>query len=174
MFDECKDCDLVTAETTKSIVSEARGLFQSNNFYSAYKDIEEARKSMRDGKFDNTLTRSLSSLESVMKICHENMNEEIPNTDTATVLWKSTRDILRFNDIEPENEITALINTLSGVVNKLSSLRNELSDSHGSGNTDPEASYYIAELAINTSSTLSTLIIRRYDQIIENRREEIQ
>ncbi len=164
-MEECKNCNLVTAETTRRIVSDTRSLYQANNFYSAYQDIEEARKSMRDGKFDNVITRSLSSLESAMKICHENMDKDLPDKDTATGLWKSTRKILKFNDIEPKDEMTALVNTLFGVVTKLAGLRNALSDSHGSNNTDPVASKYIAELALNTSCTLSTIIIRRYKQI---------
>jgi len=68
-------------------------------------------------------------------------------------------------DVKREDEMTALVNTLFGVVTKLAGLRNALSDSHGSNNTDPVASKYIAELALNTSCTLSTIIIRRYKQI---------
>jgi hypothetical protein len=69
----CSTCGLVNAETTRQIVSTARGLFEAQGYYSAFKDIEKAREAIRDGNFENAVTRSISSLESVMCICHENL-----------------------------------------------------------------------------------------------------
>ena len=51
----------------------------------------------------------------------------------------------------------------------LGGMRNELGDAHGRGVIPPAISGNIAELEINTASTLSTVIIRRYSQLKENR-----
>ena len=90
-LDSCILCPLVTAETTRDLVSNVRGLFQSQGFYSAYKDIEKARESFRDGNFENTITRSLSCVESVIKIIHEKLNKPLPSKKQLTDLWKSAR-----------------------------------------------------------------------------------
>ena len=70
----CRTCDLVSAETTRQIVTSTRGLFQAQGFYAAYKDLEKAREAIRDGNFDSVVTRSIGCLESTMRICHEQLN----------------------------------------------------------------------------------------------------
>lgn len=163
-LDYCVECDLVPAETTKQIVTITRGLFKGNKFFSAYQDLEKARESFRDGNFDNAITRSIASLESTMKICHDELNEPLPNKKQLTGLWKSTRNLLSFDEIDSDGEITHLINALTGVTTHLGGLRNSLSDAHGKGTITPEVTESIAELSINTASTLSTFIIRRFNQ----------
>ena len=59
------------------------------------------------------------------------------------------------------------MNALSGVVTHLGALRNALGDAHGKGIFSPDVSENIAELAINTASTISTAIIRRFNQTKE-------
>ena len=85
----CKECNLAQAETTKHLISNTRGIFQTYGFHSAYKDIEQARISFRDGNYENTITRSISSLESVIKIIHEKREAVLPNKKQLTDLWKS-------------------------------------------------------------------------------------
>jgi hypothetical protein len=164
----CRTCGLVTAETTRQIISTARGLFVAQGFYSAYKDIEKAREAIRDGNFDNAVTRSIACLESVMRICHEKLGQPLPSKVQISDLWKSTRNILQFDSLDPSGATLHLINTLSGVVIGLGGLRNTLGDAHGKGLFPPDVSENIAELAINTASTLSTAIIRRLNQIRGN------
>lgn len=166
-IDYCRSCGLATAETTREIVSTARGLFVEHEFFSAYKDIERARESFRDGNFDNAVTRSIACLESVMRICHEKLNQPLPTAKQVTDLWKSTRKILNFEELDSSGSTSTLLNTLYGVVSSLGGLRNELGDAHGKGVISPELSGNIAELAINTASTLSTVIVRRYNQLKE-------
>lgn len=161
----CSTCGLAMSETTRSIVSSARGLFEAQGFYSAYKDIEKAREGIRDGNFENAVTRSISCLESVMRICHEKLEEPLPSKKQVTDLWKSTRNILKFDELDYTEATLKLMNTLSGVISNLGELRNSLGDAHGRGMTPPGVSEIIAELAINTASTLSTAIIRRFNQI---------
>lgn len=167
----CYTCGLVIAETTRSTVSTARGLFEAQGFYSAYKDIEQAREAIRDGNFENAVTRSISCLESVMRICHEKSGQPLPDKKQVSDLWKSTRNILKFNELESSGATVKLLNSLSGVVTHLGGLRNALGDAHGKGIFQPEVSENIAELAINTTSTFSTVIIRRFNQIKENSNE---
>jgi len=163
----CRTCGLVTAETTRQIVSTTRGIFEAQGFYSAYKDLEKARESIRDGNFENAVTRSIACLESVMHICHEKLGESLPSKIQVTDLWKSTRTILHFDKLDPSGATLILMNALSGVVAHLGGLRNTLGDAHGKGTFSPDVSENIAELAINTASTLSTAIIRRFNQIQE-------
>ncbi len=170
-LDYCRTCGLVTAETTRQIVSTVRGLFEAQGFYSAYKDIEKAREAIRDGIFDNAITRSISCLESVMRICHEKLNQELPSSKQVSDLWKSTRNILKFDKIDDSESIKILLNTLSGVVTHLGGLRNKLGDAHGRGVYPPDISESMAELAINTSSTIATAIIRRFNQIADKSNE---
>jgi hypothetical protein len=40
-LDFCRTCGLVTAETTRQIISTARGLFEAQSFYFAYKAVAE-------------------------------------------------------------------------------------------------------------------------------------
>jgi hypothetical protein len=163
-IDFCKKCGLVTAETTRQIVSAARGLFEAQGFYSAYKDIEKAREGIRDGNFENAVTRSISCLESVMRICHEKLGASLPNKQ-ITDLWKSTRSILQLDTVDPSGSSLTLMNALSGVITQLGGLRNALGDAHGRGILPPNVSESIAELAINTAATIATMIIRRFNQI---------
>ncbi|MDO8885969.1 abortive infection family protein [Candidatus Oleimmundimicrobium sp.] len=163
-LDFCRTCGLVTAETTRQIISTARGLFEAQGFYSAYKDIEKAREAIRDGNFENAVTRSIACLESTMRICHEKLGKSLPRSKQVTDLWKSTRGILNFDKLDSSGATLTLMNTLSGVVAHLGGLRNILGDAHGKGEFPPDVSENIAELAINTASTLSTTIIRRFNQ----------
>lgn len=164
-LDYCRTCNLVNAETTRHIVSTVRGLLQAGKFYSAYTDIEKARESIRDGNFENAVTRSVSCLESTMRICHDSLNVPLPAKKQLSDLWKSTRTIIRFDDIDPSGASKYLLNGLTGVITHLGNLRNTLGDAHGKGAFPPAVSESIAELAINTASTLSTMIIRRFNQI---------
>lgn len=168
-LDYCRTCNLVNAETTRNIVSKTRGLFEAQGFYSAYQDLEKARKSIKDGNFENAVTRSISCLESVMKICHEKLEEPLPSKKNVVGLWKSTRDILNFNEFDSSQKTLNLINALSRVATHLGGLRNTLGDAHGKGMYPHDVSESIAELAINTASTLSTVIIRRFNQIKEEK-----
>ncbi len=170
-LENCRKCNLVSAETTKKIVSETRGLFKAQGFYSAYKDIEKAREAIRDGNFDYAITRSISCLESTMKICHDKLNETLPKKKQLPDLWKSTRNILKFDDIDTTLSTINLLNSLTGVIMHISGLRNALSDAHGKGVISLEVSESIAELSINTASTISTIIVRRYNQIKEEENE---
>ena len=165
VLDFCRTCGLVTAKTTRQILSTARGLFEAQGFYSAYKDIEKAREAIRDGNFENAVTRSIACLESVMRICHEKLGQPLPTKKQVSDLWKSTRDILHFDELDTSGATLNLMNTLSGVVNHLGGLRNTLGDAHGKGIFSPDVSENIVELAINTASTISTAIIRRFNQI---------
>ena len=58
------------------------------------------------------------------------------------------------------------------MINGLSSMRNKLGDAHGKDTFLPDVSEIIAELAINTASTLSTAIIRRLNQVKEGNKNE--
>lgn len=164
-LDYCRSCNLVNAETTRHIVSTARGLFQAGSFYSAYTDIEKAREAVRDGNLENAITRSISCLESTMKICHEYLDKPLPDKKQVSDLWKSTRVILRIDEMDKSGATQNLMNGLAGVITQLGNLRNTLGDAHGKGTFLPAVSESIAELAINTASTLSTMIIRRFNQI---------
>jgi hypothetical protein len=167
----CKTCALVTAETTRKLVTNVRGLFQANEFYAAYKDIEKAREAFRDGNFENTITRSISCLESVIKIIHEKLDKPLPNKKQLTDLWKSAREILQFDELDKSESTQNLLNSLSGLTFHYASMRNSLSDAHGRGNLSQQASEIIAELAINTSATLSTTLIRQFVQVYEGKNE---
>lgn len=171
-LDFCRTCNLVIAETTRQIVSTARGLFEAQGFDSAYRDLEKARESIRDGNFENAVTRSIACLESTMRICHERLGEPLPSKKQVTDLWKSTRSILRFDELDPSRAVLNLMNALSGVVTRLGELRNKLGDAHGKDTFLPDVSEIIAELAINTASTLSTAIIRRLNQVKEGNKNE--
>lgn len=161
----CQTCNLVTAETTRQVITITRGLFQAQGFYSAYQDLEKARESIRDGNFENAITRSIACLESTMKICHEKLGESLPKKKQVTDLWKSTRNLLDFDTFDPSGATPALMNSLAGTVRHLGSLRNALGDAHGKGTVPVEVSESMAELAINTASTIATMIVRRFNQM---------
>lgn len=161
----CQTCNLVTAETTRQIVTTTRGLFQAKGFYSAYKDLEKARESIRDGNFDNAITRSIACLESTMRICHEKMGKPLPKKKQVTGLWKSMRSTLDFDALEPSGTVPALMNSLTGAISHLGGLRNALGDAHGKGVVPPDVPESIAELALNAASTLSTMVVRRFNQV---------
>jgi len=167
----CRTCPLVTAETTRQLVSQVRGLFQSQGFYSAYQDIEKARESFRDGNFENAITRSISCVESVIKIIHEKLDQPLPTKKQLTDLWKSARVILKLDDVDKSGSMLNLLNSLSGLIFHYAGLRNSLSDAHGRGNLSQQASELIAELSINTSATLSTILIRQFNHLVENKNE---
>jgi hypothetical protein len=160
----CRTCNLVTAETTRQLVTETRGIFTAQGFYSAYQDLEAARSAMRDGHYDQVITRSISCLESVMRICHERLAEALPSQKQVTNLWKSTRALLRFDEMEPSGSAVGVLNSLSGVVSNLGQMRNALGDAHGRGESRAAVSPGMAELALNTALTLATAIARRLQE----------
>jgi len=159
----CQTCQLVTAETTRGIVTTARGLFEAKGFHSAYQDLEKARTAMRDGNFDRAVTNSISCLESVMRTIHEESAFPLPEKKQVTDLWKSTRERLDMCSEDPEGKVEGLLNVLGGVVVNLGAVRNALGDAHGRGKHPPSVSESIAELALNVAATLSTFLIRRYE-----------
>lgn len=161
----CRSCDLVVAQTTRQIVSDARGLFSEGEFYSAYKEIERARTALRNGELDDAITASIACLESVMLICHQRLGKPIPAKKQVTDLWKSTRDLLRLDELQPSGAVIGLANTLSGVVSHLGSVRNELGDAHGKVIIPPIVTEAIAELALNVAATLSTFIVRCFRRL---------
>jgi len=161
----CRQCGLVVAETTRQNISTAIGLFQAQGFYSAYKNIEEARLALRDGNYDRVITQSTGCLESVMRCVHEKAEKPLPNHRDITSLWKSTRELLDFDRMEPTGSAVQLMNALSGVVSCFGGLRNSLGDAHGKGIALTETSENVAELSINVSATISTMIVRRFNQV---------
>jgi len=161
----CQTCNLVTAETTRQVITATRGLFQAQGFYSAYKDLERARESIRDGNFENAITRSIACFESTMRICHEKLGRPLPRQKHVTGLWKSTRSILDFDALDPSGATPLLMNSLTGAISHLGGLRNALGDAHGKGVVPPDVPESIAELAINATSTLSTMVVRRFNQV---------
>ena len=163
----CQTCSLPTAETTRQIVTTARSLFETLGFYPSYQDIEKARLAIRDGNFDNAITRSITCLESTMKVCHEKLNQELPSDKGVTGLWKSTKALLDLEGVGTETDAawTSTLGSLSGLISNLGNMRNALSDAHGKGLYSPAVSELIAELALNSASTLATTIIRRFKQL---------
>ena len=161
----CRTCGLVMAETTRQNVSIARGLFQGSAFFAAYRDIEAAREGIRDGKFDNTITRSISCLESVARTIHEKLGAPLPNKLQVTELWKSARKALKYDELDPTGAVTGLLNTLAGTVCRLGEMRNILGDAHGKGALPPAVSESFAELALNCAAALATAMIRRFLQL---------
>lgn len=168
-LDYCRICGLATAETTRRIVSTARGLFQNHGFHSSFQDIEKAREAIRDGDFGNAITRSISCFESTMRICHDKLGKEPSSGRGKAVIgmWNSTRSILHFEEFDASKSSQNLMNTLSGVVQYLGEMRNMLSGAHGKGISPPAVSEAIAELALNIASALSTTVIRRFAQMEE-------
>lgn len=165
ILEYCRTCGLAAAPTTREIVTTARGLFEAHGFYSAYKDLERARESLRDGNPENAVTRSISCLESTMRTCHEKLGVPLPAKKNVTGLWRSTRSLLQLDEVDPTGSVLHLANALPGVVAHLGGLRNSLGDAHGKGVFPPDVSESIAELAINTAATLSTLVLRRFVQV---------
>ncbi len=161
----CRSCGLASAETTKSIVGTVNGLFQGEGFYKAYQNLKNARDALRDGEYDRVISQSVSALESVLRICHEKFDKDLPKGKKVTDYWKSASKILGFDKLGEGQTVLALLNSLSGVTSHLGSMRNSLSDAHGRGQQSPEASEALAELALNTASTLATISIRRYKEI---------
>jgi len=161
-LEDCKKCTLTQAPTTKEIVSTARGLFQDEDFYSAFAELEKARKNLRDGQFPTVLTNSLACLESTMKTILEKLKTPVQNPRDNKELWKKIRERLGLDQIE---RVEDLLNTLYGLITKIEGVRDSLSDAHGKGSISVPVSEVIAELMINTCSTLSTTLVRRYKQI---------
>lgn len=166
-LEECHTCTLVSAETTREVVSVSLGLFQAQGFDSAYNDLLEARNELRDGDYDDAIGKAIVSLESTMRCVHEELGVELPAKRTVTGLWQSTKDILRFDEFttEARDTVIALVGSLTGAISSLGSMRNALSDSHGRGLIPVEVSEALAELAINSSASIATVIIRRYKQL---------
>jgi hypothetical protein len=108
----CQTCSLVTAESTREIITNARGLFTNMKFYSAYQDIEKARLAIRDGKFARSITHSLSCLESTMRTIHDELDCKLPDDKSVSGLWKSTRRILQLSSCNTEDVITPLLKRL--------------------------------------------------------------
>lgn len=161
----CRTCTLANAETTKEIVTAARGLFTAQQFHTAYKDLEQARERMRDGNFAGAITSSLSCFESALRECHVRLGTPLPDGKQVSDLWKSARTLLRFEELDASGRTATLLNTMGGMVTQLGALRNALGDAHGRDSQSPAASEVVAEIALNVAASLSTAVVRRLSQI---------
>lgn len=164
-LDYCRTCALANAETTRDVVAAARGLFQAQQFHTAYKDIEKARERIRDGQFDGAITSSLSCVESALRECHVRMGQPLPDGKQIADLWKSARALLDFEELDGSGRTAALLNALGGLVVQFAALRNALGDAHGRDSRSPAASEVVAELALNVAASLATAIVRRLSQV---------
>lgn len=158
----CRTCSLVTAESTRQLITLTRGLFQSHGFFSAYQDLDKARLAIRDGEFDRAITHSIACLESTCRIVHEELGVDLPQKKTVTDLWKSTRAILDFDNLTTDESVVPLLNSLHGLAANFGAMRNALSDAHGRGRIPPDVSEAMAELALNSAATLATFVIRQF------------
>ena len=61
---------------------------------------------------------------------------------------------------------------MTGLISSFGSLRNALSDAHGKGIEIIQIKEYLAELALNTSATLSTFLIRRFNELKNEENDE--
>jgi hypothetical protein len=161
----CMTCGLANAETTRQIISTARGLFTAQGFHNAYRDLEKAREAIRDGDFDSSITHSIACLESTLRECHLRLKQDLPAGKQLSDYWKSARIVLKLDEIEGGEETTAALNALNGVVLKTGALRNALGDAHGRDSLSPAASEMIAELTVNVAAALATAVIRRLNQL---------
>lgn len=164
-LEQCRDCEIVVAPTTRKMVSNARGLFEAHEFYKAYQSLEKTRHAMRDGDFESVITMSISFFESAMRTCHDRMGKPLPKRKQVTDLWKSTRELLELDSLDPLGASLQLMNAVSGIVSSIGGARNQLRDAHGKGERPPEVSMITAELVMNTAAALSTAVVRRFVQI---------
>lgn len=168
-LDYCRTCTLVTAETTRLIVTTTQGLFQSHGFYAAYQDLEKSRLAIRDGEFARSITHSIACLESTCRSIHEELGEELPKKKQLTDLWKSTRAVLDLDGLATGDTLAPLLNSLHGAVAQIGAIRNALSDAHGRGQLPPHVSESMAELALNSAATVATFALRHYkSRVLDN------
>ena len=158
----CKECNMVSSEISKEFYYEAKGLFQAQGFETALEYFTKAKHELQTGDYESSMTSSLTSVESTMRKCLRLLDNSNKTKKSATKLWKVIRKALRFDEIDPANSINALINTLSGVITKLEDVRSDYGDAHGKADPIMENHYMFAELALNVSIALSTIIIRRF------------
>ena len=161
----CENCTLKVAHTTKAIILNIRDIFEKEEFYSAFSDLDKAKIAMRDGNNELAITYSITMLESTMRIIHERTNSPLPTKAALTDLYKSTRIILKLSEIDTEETTATLANSIAGTITSLGHARNSLSVSHGKGVTPLQVNGYTAELILNSCSTLATFFVRRYIQI---------
>jgi hypothetical protein len=161
----CLSCGLVDGGASPQVIARAKGIFERAGFASAWQDLTRAAASFADGDYENTLTRSLSCVESVMRTCHEGLKVELPAKKQASDLWRSTRTILRLEHLNQQDPLLSLLSSVGGIIVNLALLRNALGDAHGRGVRRPEVPEYVAELALNTASTAATFLVRRFVQL---------
>lgn len=161
----CETCTLKVAHTTKAIILNIRDIFEKEEFYSAFNDLEKAKVAIRDGNNELAITYSITMLESTMRIIHEKIDCSLPTKAVLTDLYKSIRVILKLSEVDTEEAVATLTNSIGGMITCLGHARNSLSVSHGKGVTPPQVNGYTAELILNSCSTLATFLIRRYKEI---------
>jgi len=161
----CEKCTLKVAQTTKNIVVNMRDIFEKEEFYTAFGDLEKAKIAMRDGKNELAITYSITMLESSMRIIHEKMKAALPDKTALTDLYKSTRNLLKLSELDDEDAILTLANSISGIITSLGHTRNSLSDAHGKGINPPIVNGYTSEFIWNSCSTIATFLVRRYKDV---------
>lgn len=157
----CEKCTLKVAHTTKTLATNMRDIFEKEEFYTAFSELEKAKAAMRDGKNELVITYSITLLESTMRIIHEKRNESLPEKLALSDLYKSLRSVLKLNEIDSESAVGTLSNSMNGIVLGIGHIRNSMSDSHGKGSEPDKVSGYTAEFVLNTCSSLATFFIRR-------------
>ena len=159
-YQYCKQCSYIESHATTQLVTNTIDILDAAGFSSAKEAIIDARKQLQEMDFDGCIRSSTVALESACKIILDLNGKAYPSEETVTHLWKAAKPELDMTTKE-QVLVLQLLNSLRGVVQNLAGIRNDLADVHGKGLIPPEVFKSYAELALNTSATLITFIVRR-------------
>lgn len=121
-------------------------------------------------------------VETVCKTILERTNETIDKNDSLPKLFNKTRDKLKLNpkeiddDIKLSNNLKGILQSLVSLTNNLAELRNEYGDGHGKSESYKGLQARHAKLAVGSASTLVNFLWDsfqlRKDDIKTNNMEE--
>lgn len=166
-YEYCLTCPYMGTQFTKPIMKETKDLFDKLGFEKAKKNLIKAQEKLSEGDPENTITNSISALESTFKTILDFLNITYPSKEKVTSLWQAVKCNLHLGDEIASKHIKQVIGSLTGAISGLGGLRNDLSDAHGDGLISPEVYDSYAELAVNISASICLFVIRRYLELQE-------
>ncbi|MCY3748805.1 MAG: hypothetical protein OXG64_05865 [Chloroflexi bacterium] len=138
--------------TYREAVQPALSALSAPHFSAANSELLEAMEDYRKGDYGDSLTKSCSALESVMKVICERKGWPYSESDTAsrlldTVIGRSTLDVFFVQPI-------LLIATI----------RNRLSTSHGGGTNVRSVDAHVAQFSITSTAAAIVLLVRETER----------
>lgn len=120
----------------------------------------EISKTIKDGDYESSITKSRTLLEEIIIYGIEMKNETPESKGKINELYKQFKNLYNMHiDVKMNKEIKQLLSGLENIISAISTIRNENSDSHGAGSRRVRIERQYAKLFSNSAQTMGEFLL---------------